>query len=160
LAASYSPTTRCGSTITAEGLNCCVRNGNRWYPFALATKKLYLGTGRLLTPVPSKLHNMIDIFQNCRSSPRTISTRQLKALLPLHLWPIYLIFYEGSYQINSVGDLFLRSASRLDAFSAYPFRTWGSSRASGDTTGKPAVRPSRSSRTRDRSSQISCARDR
>ena len=39
LATSYSPTTRCGSTITAEGLNCCVRYGNRWYPFALATKK-------------------------------------------------------------------------------------------------------------------------
>src|SRR5690554_6511603 len=39
LAASYSPTTRCGSTITAEGLNCCVRDGNRCLPFAIATKK-------------------------------------------------------------------------------------------------------------------------
>jgi hypothetical protein len=148
LAASYSPTTRCGSTIAAEGLNCCVRNGNRCLPFAIATKK-----------IPSKLHSVVS-FGYCRSSPRTISTRQLKASLPLHLWPIYLIFSEGSYQIVSVGDLFLRWASRLDAFSAYPLRTWGSSRAPGGTTGKPAVRPSRSSRTRDRSSQISCARDR
>src|SRR5690554_492409 len=70
----------------------------------------------------------------CRSSPRTISTGQLKALLPLHLRPIYLIIYEGSYQINSVGDLILRLASRLDAFSAYPVRTWVPSHASGDTT--------------------------
>jgi hypothetical protein len=99
-------------------------------------------------------------LSHCRSSPRTISTGQLKTLLPLHTRPIYLIFYEGSYQIHSVGDLILRLASRLDAFSAYPSRTWVSSRASGDTTGTPAVRPSRSSRTRDRSSQISCARDR
>ena len=59
----------------------------------------------------------------CRSSPRTISTGQLKTLLPLHIRPIYLIVYEGSYQINSVGDLILRLASRLDAFSAYPSRT-------------------------------------
>jgi len=95
-----------------------------------------------------------------RSSPRTISTGQLKPSLTLHLRPIYLIFYEGSYQLNAVGDLILRWASRLDAFSAYPLRTWGASRAPGGTTGKPAVRPSRSSRTRDRSSQISYARDR
>src|SRR5690554_1194649 len=40
LATSYSSTTRCGSTITAEGLNCCVRYGNRWIPFAFVTKKL------------------------------------------------------------------------------------------------------------------------
>ena len=24
------------STLSAEGLNCCVRNGNRWNPFAIA----------------------------------------------------------------------------------------------------------------------------
>ena len=54
LAASYSPTTRCGSTIAAEGLNCCVRNGNRCFPFAIATKKLFSSK-----PEPSKLHNMM-----------------------------------------------------------------------------------------------------
>ena len=96
----------------------------------------------------------------CRSCPRTICTGQLKTLLPLHTRPIYLTFYEVSYQIHSVGDLILRLASRVDAFSAYPSRTWVSSRVSGDTTGTRAVRPARCSRTRDRSSQISCARDR
>ena len=113
------------------------------------------GYGALKTAQQQILH-----FFLFRSSPRPISTSPLKALLPLHFWPIYLIFFEGPYQINSVGDLILRLASRLDAFSAYPVRTWLSSRASGETTGAPAVRPSRSSRTRDRSSQISYARDR
>ena len=30
---------------------------------------------------------------------------------------------QGSYPVNPVGDLILEAASRLDAFSAYPFRT-------------------------------------
>jgi hypothetical protein len=58
------------------------------------------------------------------------------------------------------GDLFLRSASRLDAFSGYPGRTWLPGTAPGGTTGTLAVRPSRSSRTRDSSSQISYAHNR
>ena len=59
----------------------------------------------------------------------------------------------------AVGNLFSRGASRLDAFSAYPFPTWLPSGAPGGTTGSPEVSPSRSSRTKDSSSQISCARD-
>ena len=58
-----------------------------------------------------------------KSSPRPISTSPLKRLLALHSWPIYLIVYEGPYQIESVRDLILRLVSRLDAFSVYPFRT-------------------------------------
>ena len=56
-------------------------------------------------------------------SPRPISTSQLHALLHLHTWPINLVIYKGSYWINSMGNLILRGVSRLDAFSAYPFRT-------------------------------------
>jgi len=52
----------------------------------------------------------------------------------------------------------LRGASRLDAFSVYPVRTWLLCRAFGNTTDPPAVRPPRSSRTKGSSSQISCAR--
>jgi len=44
-------------------------------------------------------------------------------LLRLHTRPINLVFYKGSYQVNPVGDLILGSASRLDAFSAYPIHT-------------------------------------
>ena len=58
----------------------------------------------------------------------------------------------------SMGYLILRGASRLDAFSVYPFQTWLPGRALGSATGTPEVRPSRSSRTKDSSSQISCAR--
>jgi len=58
-----------------------------------------------------------------------------------------------------VGDLISRKASRLDAFSAYPFRRSPTSRAPGGTTGTRELRPSRSSRTRDSSSQVSYARD-
>ena len=56
-----------------------------------------------------------------------------------------------------MGYLILRGASRLDAFSVYPFRTWLLCHASGNAADTPAVRPSRSSRTKDSSSQISCA---
>jgi len=93
-------------------------------------------------------------------SPRPIRTRRLNALPRLHLGPIDLVISEGSYPVNPVGNLILRGASRLDAFSAYPGRTWLPSGAPGGTTGTPAVRPPRSSRTRGSSSQISCARDR
>ena len=49
---------------------------------------------------------------------RLISTGQLRTLLPLHLRPIdVVVFHEPE------GNLFLERASRLDAFSAYPFRT-------------------------------------
>ena len=47
-----------------------------------------------------------------------------------------------------MGGLILEGASRLDAFSAYPVRTWSPSCATGVTTGAPSVRPPRSSRTR------------
>ncbi|MCZ1266509.1 hypothetical protein EIH79_17390 [Paenibacillus tundrae] len=53
-------------------------------------------------------------------SPRPISTGQLHALLHFHPQPIYLVVFKGSYIL---GNLILRGASRLDAFSAYPFRT-------------------------------------
>ena len=40
-----------------------------------------------------------------------------------------------------MGGLILEGASRLDAFSAYPVRTWSPSCATGVTTGAPSVRP-------------------
>ena len=53
------------------------------------------------------------------------------------------------------GDLILEPASRLDAFSAYPYRTWLLSNAPGRTTDTPLVRPSGSSRTTESPPQIS-----
>ena len=56
-----------------------------------------------------------------------------------------------------MGYLILRGASRLDAFSVYPVPTWLPGYAFGNATGAPEVSPSRSSRTKDSSSQISYA---
>ena len=58
-----------------------------------------------------------------RSSPRPISTAQLKELPLLHPRPINQMVSLGSYPVNPVGDLILEWASCLDAFSAYPIRT-------------------------------------
>ena len=81
---------------------------------------------------------------------RAIRTAQLRQLPVLHLRPIDVVVYHGPRR-----DLVLRLVSRLDAFSGYPFRTWPPGHATGVTTGSPEVRPSRSSRTRDGSSQVS-----
>ena len=91
------------------------------------------------------------------SSPRPISIGQLNTLPCFHLCPIYLVVFKGSYCFR-MGYLILRGASRLDAFSVYPFQTWLPGYALGSTTGTPEVRPTRSSRTKVSSSQISCAR--
>ena len=66
----------------------------------------------------------------------------------------------GALLAYAMGNLILKGASRLDAFSVYPVRTWLPCYAVGTTTGAPVVRPSRSSRTKDSSPQISSARDR
>ena len=95
---------------------------------------------------------------NKGQASRAISTTRLKRLLALHLWPINPVVYGGpSDPSKGMGDLILGWVSHLDAFSAYPDRTWLPGNALGRTAGKPEVRPSRSSRTRDRSPQISYA---
>ena len=55
------------------------------------------------------------------------------------------------------GRLISGGAWRLDAFSAYPFATWLPGGADGSTTGTPEVARPRSSRTRGRARQPSCA---
>jgi len=60
---------------------------------------------------------------NSKSSPRAISTGLLNTLLCLHIQPINQVVYLGPYPFKMVGDLISRRASRLDAFSGYPFQT-------------------------------------
>ena len=51
-----------------------------------------------------------------------ISTGQLNTSLCLHLPPIDLVVFQGpSSRLIENRDLILRGASRLDAFSGYPF---------------------------------------
>ena len=58
------------------------------------------------------------VFTGSNQAYRAISTGQLNALLRLHLRPIDVVVYHGPQ-----GYLVLRGASRLDAFSGYPFRS-------------------------------------
>ena len=55
--------------------------------------------------------------------PRPISTGQLNTSPCLHSQPINPVVFRGTYSHKGMGELILESASRLDAFSAYPFRT-------------------------------------
>ena len=106
-----------------------------------------------LRSVSILFHPLVSAFW---SSPRPISSSQLHTLPHFHLCPIYLVVFKGSYFFR-MGYLILRGASRLDAFSVYPFRAWLPGYRLGSLTGAPAARPSRSSRTKDSSSQISYA---
>ena len=90
-----------------------------------------------------------------QESFRVISTARLRTLPPVHLPPIDVVVCN-----DPNGDLILRLASRLDAFSAYPYPTRLPGRAPGGTTGWPEVGPTRSSRTSVRSPQISNAHNR
>jgi hypothetical protein len=56
-------------------------------------------------------------------SPRPISTSHLHALLHFQFWPINPVVCRGPYPLEGVRNLILEQASRLDAFSGYPFRT-------------------------------------
>jgi hypothetical protein len=57
------------------------------------------------------------------ASPRPISTGRLHTSQCFHPRPINPIVSRGPYPRKVVGDLILERASRLDAFSGYPFRT-------------------------------------
>ena len=55
--------------------------------------------------------------------PSTISTAQLHPSPDFHMPPIEQVVSLRSYPVDPVGNLILRRASHLDAFSAYPNRT-------------------------------------
>ena len=151
----------------------CVIGNSLEVPITQKNRHTFLYNGLLY--ISSKLHTeflLLSIFHPSGNnfllpiqfltitfwlSPRPISNSQLHALLRFHLCPIYLVVFKGSYYFR-MGSLILRSASRLDAFSVYPLLTWLLCHASGQTTDPPAVSPSRSSRTKGSSSQISYAR--
>ena len=55
--------------------------------------------------------------------PSTVSTAQLHPSPDFHMRPIKQVVSLRSYPVDPVGNLILRRASHLDAFSAYPDRT-------------------------------------
>ena len=94
------------------------------------------------------------------SSRLALRTGRLRRSPAVHSRPINLVvFQEPSHRIGA-GNLVLRPASRLDAFSAYPFPTWLPGGALSATAGTPEVGPPQSSRTRGDAPQISCAHGR
>ena len=98
---------------------------------------------------------LFSLGTQAQESPRVISTARLNVSPRLHLPPIDVVVFN-----DPQGDLILWLASRLDAFSAYPYQTRLPGGAPGGTTGRPEVCPSRSSRTSDRATQISDAHNR
>ena len=133
---------------------------------AVFTSVFGMGTGVSPPRLPPETCQNLVVLRGLHSeheltkipSPRPISTGRLNTSPCVHLRPINLVVFQGPYPVNPVGDLISRKFSRLDAFSAYPFRRSPTSRAPGGTTGTRELRPSRSSRTRDSSPQISYAR--
>ena len=58
-----------------------------------------------------------------REKPSCISTASLNTLLCLHASPIKQVVFLRTYPHKEVGDLILRQASHLDAFSGYLCQT-------------------------------------
>lgn len=108
------------STIGAKALNGWVRDGTRCFALAITTKpyKTSVSKSRTTMYVYAFEPNRSLTSTGSNQAYRAISTSQLNALLRLHLWPIDEVVYLGSQ-----GYLVLRGASRLDAFSGYPFRS-------------------------------------
>ena len=153
------------STIGAERLNFCVRYGNRWDPFAITT-----GISRVLrtmkTAHPDFFYisrktnlnfpfGLTQIFYDQVLDRLVSASFYVTAFTPL---TYHLVVFQGSYFFR-MGYLFLRWASRLDAFSVYPVRISLPSCALGRTTVAPVMRSLRSSRTRSNSSHVSFAHD-
>ena len=103
-AAGYLPAARYTSVFS----NLCLRSELCRSGFAIDWRPLFRRRNGLLSqPVTGS----DQVY-------RAISTGQLNALLRLHLRPIDVVVFHGPQ-----GDLVLRGASRLDAFSGYPVRS-------------------------------------
>ena len=74
--------------------------------------------------------HFVRVIGSHRERLRVISTARLSMSPCLHLPPIYVVVYN-----DPQGDLILWLASRLDAFSAYPYQTQLPGGAPGGTTG-------------------------
>ena len=103
--------------VGVKWLNFCVRDGNRCTPLAIVTKKILFWEIILW-----KLRYCVHQTPNLWLNPRSISTGQLKMSPFFHLQPINQIVFLGSYYLR-MGKLISKLASRLDAFSGYPFQT-------------------------------------
>src|SRR5262249_11731020 len=153
------------STIGAEGLNCRVRNGNGCGPFAKVT-------GKTSYSFPQSHQEKSD--RNERTVVRSRDSRLKNLMVKPHDRLVLVSFRPRSASTPSLstwssptglqgvtpGKSHLEEGFPLICFQRLSFRTSLPGRAAGATTGAQEVRPSRSSRTKDGSSQISCAHTR
>ena len=123
-----------------------------YFYFLSALRKSLISWEELLVILPAIIALAIFAWL----SPRPISTYQLNALLHLHLKPIYLVVFKGSYYLtvgisHLEGGFTLRCLQRLSLpdLATLPWIWY--------PTDTPVVRPPRSSRTKGSSSQISYA---
>ena len=133
-------------------------------PSAIAGLTSLFGMGRGGTPLPQppEYPQVIDIGGRNKQY-ETLQGKVYRAISIARLWcrHLYTCDLSTSYSSTTLkGDLILRLASCLDAFSTYPFPTQLPSNAPGGTTGRPEVSPTRSSRTSVSTAQISYARNR
>ena len=156
------------STIGSTGLNFRVRDENGWIPCDMVTTiaecifdcsnctftTTY--TNKSIFIILCVHYYLVLIIAIKPSTYQYQSAQRIATLTPLTYQPCGLQGVLLSYDMRY---LILRWVSRLDAFSVYPLRTSLPSRATGVTTGAQQVRSSWSSRTRDKSSQISYAHD-
>ena len=147
-----------GSDLLSQGVTPQVPSALKGLPSVFGMR-----TGVSPSLLPPEIVILVCTFKTAQwisqIKPSTYQYRSAKcitALTPPAYLPRHL---QGVLLHKWMGNLILRGASRLDAFSVYPVRTWLLSYAPGGTTDSPSVRPSRSSRTKDSSSQISYARD-
>src|SRR5438105_13923933 len=153
------------STIGAVGLNDRVRNGNGCGPYALTASSSYVkSVDKVDVSVPpNAVHSSLRALR--------VDFRVVKPhgrLGPLRLeWvaprPRAAYRRDGLSRpfrgLEDLGRFILGRASHLDAFSGYHSRPSLPGVALGRTTGTRAGRPTRSSRTRVRSPQLSNAHD-
>jgi hypothetical protein len=85
---------------------------------------------RLLVSLSENQSSRIVIHLSCLTTrlygqaARAISTGQLNASRRFHTLPINVVVFDGPLgSLKLRGDLILKEASRLDAFSGYPVRT-------------------------------------
>src|ERR1700691_5184355 len=154
-AATYSPRGGPPSTIGAGGLDCCVRNGNRYISTAITTGNCAPDLSRdqnRRTRLPERPRTSTNIKLQALGRLVPVSLRRYRPYTSgLSTWSSG----HGPYLVNPVRDLILKRASHLDAFSAYPTRRSQNSHALGRTTVTPELRLSRLSRARGNLSQIS-----
>ena len=105
------------STIGATVLNGRVRDGIGCFTRAVTTRpRRTMLFSKTVAYATIRWTDLSATGSN--QAYRAISTGQLSASQRLHLRPIDVVVFHGSQ-----GELVLRGASRLDAFSGYPVRS-------------------------------------